>query len=323
MAPASNVTVLRRAFVDVCRGYSVGSYQGHPLYVRHLGHVDHLDFDDVQLGFHNEALSKGALTEVDRLESLIAKGAWSQAKEDEIARQKDTIIRFEDGKKHLVLPSIVRAQEESIKVERGKLNMMLNDRANKLGMTAEVYAGQRLNDHYIIHNLFKDRELTQPFFTESSFEDFNDSEVEDIMKAYDEAVSPCGDLNLRRLSVAEFFIGYYSACNDNLSTFFGCPVVRMTYHMVRLGSYARYYKSLMENSDMSRLPREKRIDPDAIEQAFQTQKAGSALQAEGKVPVGMTASDMKELGLQGQMSKLPKGNASFEQLIKHAKANSR
>ena len=321
MDSATNpTTLLRRAFVDVCRGYSVGTYQDKALYVRHLGHVDHLDFDDIQLGFHKEALSKGGMSEADRLASLMSKGAWSQEKEDQIAQQKDIIIRFEEGKKHILLPSILRAQEASIIAEKEKLTKMLIERGNKLGMTAEIYATQRLNDYYIIHNLFKDKGLKEPFFTESSFEDFNDSEVENIMKSYEEATVACGDSNLRRLSVADHFMSYYAACNDNLSIFFGRPVIEMTYHQIRLGSYARYFKSLMENSDMNRLSRDKRNDPDELERAYGVQKNSAALQAEGKVPVGMTKEDIDQLGLKSRMSKLPSHNASFEELIRHAKS---
>lgn len=318
--PTSKLTLLRRAFVDICRGYSIGQHKGVSLYVKHLSHRQHMDFEDIQLGFHEEAVKKGALAEVDRLKYLVDKGLWTTDREDGISRQRDTVIRFEEGRKQLIVPSLMKQHEAQIESERKKLSDMLIQRAQTMGITAEVYAQQRLNDYYILHNLFLDKELTRPVLTEGDFEDMTDTEVQEIVSAYNKATDPSSDTNLRLLAVQDFFMSYYSLCNDSLADFFGRPVAEMTYYMIRLGNSARYFRSLIEHMDMSKVPPSERNDPDAIERLSTSQKNSASMAAEGKVAnVGLTKDDIEKLGLQGQMAKVPKTNMSFDQLIDHAR----
>lgn len=321
MPPPDNLSTLRRGFVDICRGYSVGTYKGSTIYIKHLGHVDHMAFDDIQLAFKNEAIAEGAKTEEERLQYLVSKGLWSASKDEDIERQRDTIARFEDGRRTIPQPSMLRLHDKQTQDERDKLVKMLTEKGELIGVTAETYATQRLNDHYIINNLFSDVAMSHPFFSESSFEDFNNSEVEDITAAYNAATDCCSDANIKRLVVQDFYITYYSACNDNLYTFFGRPVCQMTYYMVKCGSYSRYFKRLMEDTDLSRLSREKRMDPDMIESTHQTQRNTATMAADGKVPTNLTASDIKELNLEGKFTKLPQKSMGMEDMIKHMRAN--
>lgn len=321
--PTTTLTLLRRAFADVCRGYSAAPYKSSLIYVRHLSHLEHCGYEEIEQAFQREAISKGAQTEVEKLADIIRRGLWSQDKEDEIARQKDTIVRFEDGKKNLVVPSMIRRHGEQTKGERDKLNKMLVARAEQIGMTAELFAQQRLNDHYILNNIFVDPQLNTLLFEPSSFEDLSDSEIDEVVTVYNTATEPCSDANLRLLAVQDFFINYYSLCGDSLSDFFGRPISQMTYYMVRLGSIARYFRSIMEHTDLSKLSVEKRGDPDAIEQASISQRNQSQMAAEGKIPnVGLSASDVKEMGLEGQFAKLPQKNLDLQGMIEHVQKTS-
>lgn len=322
MSQAPNLTLFRRAFVDVCRGYSIGEHEGKKLYIKHLSHFQHLSYDDKQATYHAEAVAKGALTEEDRLSYLIKNGQWSDAKEKEIAVQRDTIIRFEEGKKALLVPSHIKRHEEDTQKEREKLVKMLVERGNLMGITAEVYAQQRLNDFYTINNLFSDEGLTLPFLTEDSFEDLGDSMVEDITSAYNRAVEPCSDTNLRKLSVQDFFVSYYALCGDSAADFFGTAVANLTFYQIRLCSFARYYKHLLEHTDINRIPREQRNDPEAIDRAFTSQKNSAGMIDEGKVPTNMTQEDVKALGLEGQMTRPPQRNMNAIDYLKHLKGQS-
>lgn len=317
MPDKSNPGVLRRAFVDICRGYSTSIHQDVTIYIRHLGHQDHLFLDDLSKTYLDEARSKGAPTEEERLKYIIDKQLWNDAREREITIQKDTILRFEDGKKQEVRPSIIRNYDKQIGEEKAKLDKILMEKAEKIGPTAEHYAQQRINDYYIINNLFLNKELTQHLFTESDFEDFPDSTVQEIVESYNKAVEPCNGSYLRHLVVQDFFVDYYILCADNLYMFFGKPIANLTFYQIRLGNAARYFKSLLEHTDMSKLPPETRHDPDAIERLFTVQKNNVAMQAENKVPVAMSKEDQKSLGVESQMSPLPKTNMGFHDYLQH------
>lgn len=315
LAPA-RLTLLRRAFVDICKGYSKTTFKGKPLYIRHLSHFEHLHYDDLQVRFEEEAISKGAKTEAARLADLYSKGLWSDVRERDIIRQKDGISRFEDTIKVTAQPSVARGLTKQLAEEKEKLNKILNEKANLLGMTAEVYAQRMLNDHYVVTNLFADEQLTQPVFTVEGFDTMEDSLVEEILSVYHSAIEPCGDQHLRTLAVQDFFCSYYNLCGDRLDGFYGRPVSQMTYYQVRLGGIARYYKAIMEGMDFSKLDPAVRGDPDKIEQMYTAQRNAENMRAEGKVPTRLTNEDVKALGLEGQLTKVT-GEMSGTELVRH------
>lgn len=322
MASSANLTVLRRAFVDVCRGYSIGTYQGKDLYVRHLTHSSHIQYDDLQFRFEEYALSQGALSEEKQLEKIRAKGLWTEAKERDIARQRDTIIRFDEARKSVVLPSMQENYDRQIKEEKDKLGKLLQERVNLLGLTAELYAQRRLNDHYILTNVFADEQLTQQLYSAESFDDLGDSEVEALLAAYHTAIDPCEDANLRRLAVQSFFTDYYNLCADDSSAFYGKPVYQLTYYQVRLCNIAKYFKVLMEQIDMSKVEPAKRGDPDEIERVFTSQRNMAKLNEEGKVPANMQPEDIEKLGLKGKLTQVNE-NLSGADLVKRLMKNAR
>ncbi len=124
LTPAK-LTTLRRAFVDVCNGYSCAYYKNLPIFVRHLSHFEHLQYDVLQLRFEEEAKKKGAKTEEERLSALLKKGLWNKSKDKTIEEQKSYITGLEEGKKTATHPSLTREYEKQIDEEKGKLNKLL------------------------------------------------------------------------------------------------------------------------------------------------------------------------------------------------------
>ncbi len=321
MSSSAPITLLRRAFVDITRGYSIGVYKGAPLYVRHLSHFSHQDFDDIQLRFEEEAKREGAPDEAERLSHLRAKGQWSDAKEAEIARQREVITSIEDGKRSVAVPSMIVHYEQQIAREKEILGKLLTERAELIRFTTEIYAQRKVNDHYILANLFRDKGLSEPLIVMSQLEDMEDSEVESIHECYQRAIEPCGDSNLRRLAVADFYTSYFNLCENNLQSFYGRPVCELTYYQVRLGNISRYFRSLLEQTDLSKVPAGVRGDPEAIERLHITQKNMQAMAADGKVPTNMSASDLEAAGMKHKMTQLPaKDNISGAELVKHLRA---
>lgn len=305
-------TTLRRAFADICRGYSSGLLNGVAVYTRHLSHQQHIELDLYRERFESEAREQGAPTEGARLAELIKKGQWSDGKENEIARQKDTAQRFEEAKRGLVKPSEIAAYDRQIKDENDRLVKLLNERRTLIGATCEEYAQHRLDDHYIVTNLFSDSTLTCPVFSADEYDSLPDSTIQQVIDLHRVVTDPLSDHNLRHLAIQDFFIGYYILCADDLYSFFGRPIVEMTHYQVRLGNVARYFKSILEHTDTSKLPPDARTNPDKLESFHTAQRNNDQMRAAGQVPTGMTAEDSRALGYEGKMSPLPKTNLSGE-----------
>ncbi len=316
---AKDNTVLRRAFADICRGYSVVREGERDLYVRHLSHFEHVEYDLLEARFRDEAIAQGGPTEQQRLDVLTAKGEWSPTRDAEIVQQRTFIAQLEAGRKTIAVPSVLRSHDDHIARERDKLTKLLTTRLQLIGMTAELHAQRLLDDHYLVHNLFTDRALTTLAY------DILDSEeqVDAIHALYRGVSDLCSDTNLRRLAVSDDFMSYWAVAADNPTTFFRGAPSEWTYYQVRLANHARYWKALMEGVDMERLTPEQRSDPDAIEQAHLTQRNTAAITAKGEVPVGLSASDLKETGLDKQMSAVPPPGVSGAELIKWLRNNQR
>ncbi len=306
MATPQDLTVYRRAFVDVCRGYSVGhTKDGTAVYIRHLSHFEHQEYDLLQARFEAEAAAQGAYTETQRLDQLYAKSEWTPAREAEIAAKRDFISRLEDGRRTIALPSVLKGHEDHIAREKAALVVVLNERARLIGVTTETYAARRLEDYYLVHNLFSDKELTTLFYPPDTFDTLSDDEVDAIHEVYRAAVEPCADANLRRLAAQDLFVSYYSLAPDDARAFFDRAVCELTYYQVRLLNSGRYIKALMDNTDLTKLTPEQRNDPDALERMHTTQKNTAAITAKGEVPVGMTPEDRKTSGIHLQQPPPP------------------
>jgi len=295
---------------------------GDHVYVRHLSHLDHQNYEDEQDAFEEHARKIGAPTEVQRLVQLKERDLWSDSKETDIDRQRDAITRLEENRHLIAVPSILRNHDAHTQRERDTLAKMVNDRAQVIGTTVETYAQRRLEDFYLIHNLFVDKKMQTLMFDWNAFDDLTDPDVDKLHDTYKAAIEPCSDANLRRLAVQDFFYSYYTLCADNITNFFGHPICFLTYYQVRLGNMAKYFKYLLEHTDMAKIPAESRNDPDAIERLNIVQKNNTALDAEGKAPSNLTASDIKELGKEGQFGKVER-EASGVDAIKDFLKNSR
>jgi hypothetical protein len=316
----TDVNTLRRAFVDVCRGYSLG-HADRPFYVRHLGHAEHVDFDLIQHRFEAEAAAMGAQTEAQRLAYLFAKGQWDQAREKAIDTQRDYIARLEAGRQTIGIPSVLRSHDQQTAEERKKLTQMLMERATAIGMTVELYARRRAEDYSIVHNLFADSTFREPLVSMEAFEDLEDAQVDKLHDAYRAAIEPCADANLRRLAVQDFFVSYYTLCADNAHAFYGRPICELTYYQVKLANIARYMKGVIDHTDLNKLAPNKRVDPDALEQAYIMQKNQASM--EGRSPVGLTSTDIKEMGMKQKMTALPPSDLSGVELARWLVKNNR
>lgn len=312
MAAPASLTVLRRAFADICNGYSATTYQGRPLYIRHLSHLEHIGYDDVQAAYEEDGRRRGGMTEAQKLTELKATGQWKPSKDIAIERQQDTIARFEDTIRNTPQPSVVESMSQQLEGERAKLRGLLEEKAQLLGMTVEIYAQRMLNDHYVLTNLFADKGLTQPLFGPEGFGGLSPEETDNLLEVYHGAIDMCSDANLRQLAVQDLFTSYWNVCGDNAQAFYGRPVYQMTYYQIRLASIARYFKSILEGVDMTKLAPAMRHDPDALERFYASQRAIEQQKAEGKLPAQMSQADIKQSGLEGQYAQVTRAESAID-----------
>jgi hypothetical protein len=294
-------------------------WRGKRVYIKHLSHFEYIQYEELSDQYRKEA-EESIPNEKNKLKYLIDNNLWNNDKETEIERQRDYIMRLQEGRKTFSQPSMLANHDKLISEESGKLTRMLTERFNLLGLTAEMYAERQINDYYMLHNLFVDDRLVTPLFSEEEFEDLSDDDVSNITQCYDTAIKGCSEDYIRRLSVQDFFMRYYTLCDNNISFFYGKPICQLTHYQVSLGNYAKYYRSLIENYDLSNMTPEKRQDPEEIEKFVNVKKNADKALEKGMAPVNMSKDDIKTLGLQDKIAKMPNKAMNSQEFIAHMQA---
>ena len=290
---------LRKAFADICRGYSVASWNG-PVFVKHLSHFEQVDLDSCYDSYFDAAQKKKLPKKEEKMAWLDKKGLWTRKNEGELGTQKAYIENLEKTLKLLFLKSQIDAHKETLEKERAKYAQMVLEKDALLGLTCEKYAEQKMLNHYIYVSFHKDAELKNKLFNEETFSDLDEEEVEELFKIYINISSMFSEKNLKKLAVSSFFTAYFYTCED-IQAFFGKPICLFSYNQLNLLYYAQYYKQISQNL---KIPDNIREDPEKIEEfANASSKAKQMAEKAAKNGsmgiVGATKADMDYLGMEG------------------------
>ena len=172
-----------------------------------------------------------------------------------------------------------------------------------IGFCAEAYAARRINEHYMHRALLK--ENGERLFTNEEFEELEEEKLVDLIGAYNKSTKKFDSNSLKRLSLSGFFTNLFYLCENNAYSFFGKPLVQLTFYQIEVFGYGRYYRSLIENSN-NKPPDEISGDPEKMVEWFESSKSAKETLDKSKVAgqdgaaqslVGATKQDLKRLGL--------------------------
>lgn len=310
---------LRQVFIDICRGYSTILFSGEIIYIKHLSHEDYLNLDILQEKFLQNAISKGLPDEKSRIEWLKSQGLWTDKKEREIFDQKSYVRGMAESRKIILLPSKLKQLNEQIKQEELKLYNLEKDKNDLVGITADRHSTKLINDYYIFHSLYKDKDFKDQFFSKDEFDNLDDDFVFGLMEEYDKTFNNLSDFNIKKLCIQSFYQEYFYLCVDDIPGFFGRPICQLTLFQVKLAGYSRYFKNLISGVDMATVPEKSRSNPDDLVQFLDTKRKGQEALDKSNTKnvsiVGATREDIKTLG--GKMAEKPSRPMSKEELAKH------
>lgn len=321
-------SLYRRIFRDVCQGYSQCFVNKKEAFVKHLSTNDQVDLEDIYQDYFDQAKDKGVPTEKDMLNLLIEQDQWSKEDEDFIKNQQAFVDGLISNKKNIVLLSRRKDQEDLINTEKEKLVEKVRQKDDMLGATCERYASNKVSDHYIIRSFFKDRKLKKPFFSKSQFEDFSFKEVQNIVAKYNSIFDKFSEENIQYLTLSSFYEVYFSLCENSIH-FFGKPICKLSSNQLRLLTYTKIFKNIIENNPD--IPDRIKKDPVALLDFANTsekekENIQNQLDKDGATTVfGATEEDYKYLGVDEQEvrpvslheeAEKKGGSLSMEDLIK-------
>jgi hypothetical protein len=258
----SQLRLLRKAFSDISRGYSVAFFNNRKLFIKHLSHHEQVDLDVLYKQFLDEGSRDGLPSQEYMLSHLKEQGVWTEKDDKELEEIKARIDRLVAGKKVIYLKSDLDRQNKDIETEEKKYVNKKMQKERLLGTTAEAFAEKKVNEHYILQSFFLDNNLSRPFIAEDYYDKPDDGLMPIIIRLYNEEMETVSDRNIKKLALQEFFQVYWSLSSENLFYFFNRPICDLTYFQIKLGSYGRMFRGILEKAEG--IPEDIRNDPDKL-----------------------------------------------------------
>jgi len=251
----------KRIFRDIKNGFSEIKILENLFYLKHLSFEDQVDIDLVYDRYLSQAINKGVPTHKETLERLIEEGEWSKRKETEIAQQEDFIKNLHNQKKSLYLKAEILRVNKDIEEGQIKLNTLKNARAMFFSRTAESYAEERLNDHYILKCLYKDKKLFNLVYSEEEFDDVDSETLFLIMKEYTRIYKEINDDNIQKIVLQDFY-NLYLPFAESPTEFYGKAICDLSYNQLKLLVYSRFFKNIFQQNQ--NMPQDIKNDPEKI-----------------------------------------------------------
>lgn len=297
---------LRQSYAEVLNGRSTMKIKEYGLiYVKHLSIYDTELLDIKREGYFAKAIKAGLPTTEEKIELLEKDDLWSKKREKEIEEQTNFISRMEETKAKLILKSEVSRIAKEIEETQSKIDETIEEKAQLLGLTSELFADKKVNDYYIYLTLYKDPNFKEAFFSEEEFNELSDIELAIVITGYNSIAKSFSEINMKRIALSGFFLNNFYLCKDNPFIFFGKPVVDLTYHQSDLFSYGRYFKHVLSELK-NQPPPDVMADPDKLIDQFNLQQnqekmGGKAQDREniggGSTVVGASKEDLEALGM--------------------------
>lgn len=305
----------RKIFKEIAQGFSSYFVGEERRYIKHQSFYDLVDFDDVYAMHMERAKKKGLPSESEIFEDLKKDGMWTEKDDAEIEKQSFYVESLIKNKKNIYLKSALDQVNKQIVEAEEKLSSLKSKKEALVSNSADKYALNRANDFYIVNSFYKDKELREKLYTEKEFEYASTAEVSKLVKTYNEFHQTFSETNIKNLAIQDFYKSYYSFI-DNLSDFFGKPVVDLTNYQLNLILYTKIFKNIMEQYG-EEIPDRIKGDPDGLLDYANSSESRDKVKQDlskdsgASTIVGATKEDMEELGFSQ-----PKQGKTLEDLAK-------
>ena len=310
---------------EIFDGYTEFEYAGKPAYLKHFSIRDQRYIHRYYDKYKNIALQKGIPSEKEILIRLKNDDLWSDSDDLNIANLEFEIDKLKDSQKAAYLPSQKNNFNKTIIDKTYELSKLLSNKKEISGNTAESYASARTNEEFIRYILFKDETLKEHLFSQEEFDDLEDYNINYLVKIYSASNARLSEDNIQHCVLRDFFNMYLSQTED-LSAFYGKPIIQLSIFQLKLALYARVFFNIFQyNED---LPDNIKKDPSAILRFSESKKTGKqssqrqAKESESTVVFGATKEDLKQIDPNARTISLEDavrqngGSLNMEQMMK-------
>ena len=246
---------------EIFDGCTEISYEGRSVYLKHFSIRDQRYIHKFYNKYKLIAQSRGIPSESEMLESLRAEGIWTDEDDSSIINLEQEIEGLRGSQRIAPLPSQKTSIQKTIDEKRQALLFVQSKKINLLGKTAENHGSIRANEEFIRYLLYSDADCTEHLFSEEEFAELPEETVEYFVKMHDKIGQRLSEENIQKCVLRDFFNMYLSQ-TENISDFYGKPIILLSAHQLKLAIYAKIFFNIFQyNDDM---PEYIKKDPDAV-----------------------------------------------------------
>ncbi len=288
--------------MDILRGYSkVYNSSYGDFYVKHLDIFDSEEIDEKAEEYKNHAIKQGLPSTKEKLEQLKQDESWTDEEDRKISDLEKMITNLQITKSKTLLKAQIDQVKQQIQDTEKELQTLKLEKANLIGYTSDVYANKKINEYYVLTTSYKDKKFKKRLFKKEEFEELQEKDITLLIKYFNDVSERTGEENIKRIALSGFFLNSFYLCEDNPQTYYGKPVIELTYNQGELFSYGKYFKHIL--SEMKNKPHPDVMDdPDKLIELYNVGQNADKLKesmenADATTVVGATEEDLQRMGL--------------------------
>jgi hypothetical protein len=283
---------------EIFDGYSVSTFEGRDVFVKHISIRDQKYIHAYYDKYKNIALSKGVESEEEREAYIKKENLWEESDDMKILSLIEEVKNLKKTKECVFLTSQKESFQKTIDEKSFELYNLKNQKAQIVGLTAENYASKRSNDEMLRFFIFKDPDLIENLHTEDEFSELEIRQVLLLNQIMADASEKMSEDNIKRAVLRPFFGMYISNC-ENISDFYGKPIVNLSAYQMKVAMYSRVFHSIFQYTED--IPDDIKDDPDKLMAYSESKrnkasnKGGLRDDADASAVFGATREDMKDV----------------------------
>lgn len=254
--------LLKFCLIDILKGHSICEFLGRKAYIKHLTILDSGEIDFKKEEFREKGLKSGLFSEKEKNDIIIKDKLWSKDKDNEIEELKVYIDNLKQSKRKLLKSQEIQELVDLIDININKLDILIKEKKELIGLTAEEYSNRRINEYYIFISMFEDENLKKHFFSALDFEDLDNEQLYALIEIYNNIMSKFNEKNLKKISLSSDYLNLFNLSEGSMNLY-GKPSVNLTFYQIELMSYAKYFKDMLSNAKTPP-PKESFADPDKL-----------------------------------------------------------
>jgi hypothetical protein len=264
---------------EIFDGYTEITYEGCPVYIKHFSIRDQRYIHRFYNKYKTIAEEKGIPCEEEMLFSLRENGIWTDDDDQKICSLEQEIEGLKGSQRVVLLPSHKKSLQKTIAEKQIELITLLGKKREVVGKTSESYGSQRSNEEFIRYLLYKDYSCQNHLFNDKDFAELSEDAVSFFVRQNEQISERLQEKQIQEAVLRDFFNMYLSQTED-VSSFYGKPIVELSAYQLKLALYARVFFNIFQYHED--IPEHIKKDPEAIFNFVDTKKGASKVQEKFK-----------------------------------------